>query len=47
VALLGMLSAYLPIPEEIWLGTIRESFSESFYAANEQAFHLGRDVKKR
>ena len=47
VALLGTLSAHLPIPEEIWLGTIRESFPESFYAANEQAFHLGRNVKKR
>ncbi len=44
VALLGMLSAHLTIPEEIWLRTIRESFAESFYAANEQAFRLGRSV---
>ena len=46
VALLGALSVHLPIPEEIWLGTIRESFPASFYAANEQAFRLGRDAKK-
>ena len=46
VALLGMLSAHLAIPEEVWLGTIRASFPESFYAANEQAFRLGRSVKK-
>ena len=46
VALLGMLSAHLPIPEDTWLGTIRESFPESFYAANEQAFRLGRSVKE-
>jgi indolepyruvate ferredoxin oxidoreductase, beta subunit len=46
VALLGILSAHLSIPEDIWLGTIRESFPESFYAANEQAFRLGRSVTK-
>ena len=46
VALLGVLSAHLSIPEEIWLGTIRESFPASFYAANEQAFQLGRSAKK-
>jgi indolepyruvate ferredoxin oxidoreductase beta subunit len=46
VALLGALSVHLPIPEEIWLATIRESFPASFYAANEQAFRLGRDAKK-
>jgi hypothetical protein len=46
VALLGVLSTYLSIPEATWLGTIQESFPESFYAANEQAFHLGRSVNK-
>ena len=46
VALLGVLSAYLPIPEETWLAAIRESFPETFYAANEQAFRLGRSVKE-
>ena len=46
VALLGVLSIYLPIPEEIWLGTIHEGFPEGLYSANEQAFHMGREVKK-
>jgi indolepyruvate ferredoxin oxidoreductase, beta subunit len=46
VALLGVLSAYLPIPEATWLEVIREGFPESFHAANEQAFRLGRSVKK-
>ena len=45
VALLGVLSAHLPIPEGTWLETIRASFPKSFYAANEQAFRLGRSVK--
>jgi indolepyruvate ferredoxin oxidoreductase, beta subunit len=45
VALLGVLSAHLPIPQETWLETIRESFPEALYSANEQAFHLGRNVK--
>lgn len=43
VALLGALSAHLPIPEETWLATIRESFPEALYADNEQAFRLGRN----
>ena len=47
VALLGALSVHLPIPEEIWLDAIRESFPASFYAANEQAFRLGRSVKSK
>lgn len=46
IALLGILSNYLPIPEGIWLGTIRESFSESLYTGNEQAFRMGRAVGK-
>lgn len=45
VALLGILSTYLPIPQETWLGTIRAGFTESLYSANEQAFHLGRSIK--
>ncbi len=43
VALLGALSACLPIPEEVWLETIRQSFPEALYADNEQAFRLGRE----
>jgi indolepyruvate ferredoxin oxidoreductase beta subunit len=45
VALLGALSAYLPIPEEIWLSTIRASFPEALYTANEDAFRLGRGTQ--
>jgi indolepyruvate ferredoxin oxidoreductase, beta subunit len=45
VALLGVLSAHLPIPQETWLETISASFPEALYSANEQAFHLGRSVK--
>lgn len=45
VALLGILSTYLPIPQETWLSTIRAGFPESLYSANEQAFQLGRSLK--
>lgn len=46
VALLGVLSTFLPILEETWLSTIRENFPSKFYAANEQAFRLGRSIKQ-
>jgi indolepyruvate ferredoxin oxidoreductase beta subunit len=46
LALLGALSAHLPFSEELWLGTIQESFAESFFAANEKAFKLGRQLEK-
>jgi indolepyruvate ferredoxin oxidoreductase beta subunit len=46
IALLGALSAHLSIPEETWLSTIRESFPVSYYAANEQAFRLGRSANE-
>jgi len=46
VALLGVLSVYLTIAEDTWLETIRASFPETFYAANQQAFRLGRDAAK-
>ncbi len=45
VALLGILSTYLPIPQETWLSTIRAGFSETLYSANEQAFQLGRSLR--
>ena len=45
IALLGVLSSCLEIPENTWLETIRESFADTFYPANEQAFRLGRKVK--
>ena len=45
VALLGVISLYLPIPEKTWLEIIRESFPEALYRANKQAFCFGRGVK--
>lgn len=42
VALLGALSAHLPIPEEIWLRALQEGFKEAFFATNKQAFLAGR-----
>jgi indolepyruvate ferredoxin oxidoreductase beta subunit len=45
VALLGLLSSYLPLPEELWMATIREQFPEKLHAANEQAFKLGRAAR--
>jgi indolepyruvate ferredoxin oxidoreductase beta subunit len=45
IALLGALSARLEIPENVWLETIREAFAPELFAANEQAFRLGRNVK--
>ena len=46
LALLGALSMHLTFPEELWLGTIRESFAENFFEANEKAFRLGRKLEK-
>lgn len=42
VALLGALSAHLPMSEDQWLAALREGFAESFYEANCQAFLAGR-----
>lgn len=42
VALLGALSAHLPISEEQWLAALRGSFDESFFAGNQAAFQVGR-----
>ena len=42
VAMLGSLSAYLDIPEDVWLDTIRATLPEKLHEANEQAFRLGR-----
>jgi indolepyruvate ferredoxin oxidoreductase beta subunit len=44
VALLGALSAHLPVPEEHWLEALRAGFPEAFFAANRQAFQLGREA---
>ena len=42
VALLGALSAHLPMPEDTWLASLRAGFDESFFPANRQAFLAGR-----
>ena len=42
VALLGALSADLPMPEEQWLESLRTGFAESFYEGNRKAFLIGR-----
>jgi len=42
VALLGALSAHLPLPEATWLEALREDFPAEFFDANRQAFLAGR-----
>lgn len=42
VALLGALSAHLPMPAEAWLEALRAGFDEAFYEGNQQAFLVGR-----
>ncbi len=42
VALLGVLSARLRIPEANWLEAIRSNLPEKFHEVNLQAFQLGR-----
>jgi len=42
VALLGALSAYLPIVEDQWLAALRAGFAESFFEGNRKAFAIGR-----
>ena len=42
VALLGVLSTYLDIPEEIWVEAVRSSFAGKLHEVNLRAFALGR-----
>ena len=42
VALVGLLSSRLDIPEQAWLDAIRASLGENLYAANLAAFQAGR-----
>jgi indolepyruvate ferredoxin oxidoreductase, beta subunit len=42
VALLGALSAHLPMAEELWLASLQAGFEESFFEGNRKAFLLGR-----
>jgi len=44
VAMLGVLSVYLAIPEQVWLDAVKSAFSPSLHQANIAAFALGRTV---
>ena len=46
VALLGALSAHLDLAEADWLAAIHDAFDEKFFAANRDAFLLGRNNGK-
>jgi len=46
VALLGALSAHLPITEEQWLAALRAGFAETFFEGNQKAFMIGRAGQK-
>jgi len=46
VALLGALSAHLPITEEQWLDCLRSQFAEEFFPDNKAAFLAGRASQK-
>jgi indolepyruvate ferredoxin oxidoreductase beta subunit len=47
VALLGALSAHLPIPEDCWLEALRSAFPENLCDANRKAFLMGRGQPMR
>jgi indolepyruvate ferredoxin oxidoreductase, beta subunit len=42
VALLGALSAHLPMPDDLWLASLRTAFDETFFEGNKMAFLMGR-----
>jgi indolepyruvate ferredoxin oxidoreductase, beta subunit len=42
VALLGALSAHLPMAEDLWLEALRNEFDPAFFEANSKAFQIGR-----
>ena len=46
VALLGALSAHLPMAEEQWLAALRAGFAENFFEGNRKAFLIGRKGQK-
>jgi indolepyruvate ferredoxin oxidoreductase beta subunit len=47
VALMGALSAHLPLPEAEWIEALREGFPPDFFEANRQAFLIGRAGQKK
>ncbi|NQU43576.1 indolepyruvate oxidoreductase subunit beta [bacterium] len=46
VALLGILSSHLEIPEDIWLDAVRANLKENLHGVNEEAFALGRGASQ-
>jgi indolepyruvate ferredoxin oxidoreductase beta subunit len=44
VAMLGMLSAHLPLPEDTWMDAIRAGLPAKLHEANCQAFRAGRSA---
>ena len=44
VILMGVLSHYLPIDEEIWLNVIKENVPKKAVEANLKAFKIGREI---
>ena len=46
VALLGALSAHLPMAEARWLAALRAGFAETFFKGNQKAFLIGREGQK-
>ncbi len=46
VAMLGALSAYLPIDESFWLDAVRANLPEKLHAMNVEAFRAGRATVK-
>jgi len=47
VAMLGALSAHLPLPESDWLAVLRSQFPAAFFEANQKAFAVGRHSQAR
>jgi len=45
VALLGVLSRYLPFPEEAWIAALKRNLVEKLHEANLKSFALGRAVE--
>ena len=43
--LLGILSSYLPFPNELWLEVIRNRVKEKFVDINIEAFNRGKQIK--
>jgi indolepyruvate ferredoxin oxidoreductase, beta subunit len=47
VALLGVLSAHLDIPEQCWLDALHANLAEKLHAMNDKAFALGHASAKK